>query len=128
MAYFNQEKKAKIAPAIKALAKEYGLKVSLGVKHHSTVVLNIQSGKLNFFKEYKDSRHSELNGEVTYLRVNEYYIGEHFEGKSKEFLIKAKLILDTDNFDNSDIQSDYFHVGHYVDINIGSYNKPYIVI
>jgi hypothetical protein len=121
MAYFNQEKKAKIAPAIKALAKQYGVKASLAVHNHSTVVLNITSGKIDFFKEYNRDK-------VTYLHVNEFYIETEFNGIAKEFLVKAKEILDTDNFDKSDTQSDYFHVGHYTDINIGLYNKPYIVI
>ena len=123
MAFFNQAKKEKIAPAIKALAKEYGVKATLGVRHHSTVVLNISQGKINFIKEY-NSRHLD----ETYIHVNEYHIKEQFTGISKEFLIKAKEILDTDNFDKSDYQSDYFHVGHYIDINIGKYDKPYKLI
>jgi hypothetical protein len=32
------------------------------------------------------------------------------------------------NFDKSDIQSDYFHVGWYVSVNIGKWNKPYEVV
>ena len=30
-------------------------------------------------------------------------------------------------FDNSDIMTDYFHVKHYVSINVGQWNKPYIL-
>ena len=30
-------------------------------------------------------------------------------------------------FDKSDIQSDYFHVAYYWDVNIGKYNKDYVV-
>jgi hypothetical protein len=29
------------------------------------------------------------------------------------------------NHDNSDVQTDYFDVGWYVDVNIGSWDKPY---
>jgi hypothetical protein len=29
------------------------------------------------------------------------------------------------NHDNSDIQSDYFDVGWYVEVNIGKWNKAY---
>jgi hypothetical protein len=32
------------------------------------------------------------------------------------------------NHDRSDIQSDYFDVGWYVDINIGRWNKPYALV
>jgi hypothetical protein len=31
------------------------------------------------------------------------------------------------NHDRSDIQTDYFDVGWYVDVNIGRWNKPYIL-
>ena len=31
-----------------------------------------------------------------------------------------------DFFNNDDIMTDYFHRSHYIDINIGSWNKPYI--
>ena len=30
------------------------------------------------------------------------------------------------NHDNSDIQTDYFDVGWYVDVNAGIWNKPYV--
>jgi hypothetical protein len=32
------------------------------------------------------------------------------------------------NWDKSDIQSDYFNVGWYVDVNIGRWNKPYALV
>lgn len=35
--------------------------------------------------------------------------------------------LNIDNYDNSDSQTDYFDVGHYTSINLGSWNKPFIV-
>jgi hypothetical protein len=31
------------------------------------------------------------------------------------------------NYDNSDIQSDYFSVGWYIDVNVGKWDKPYTV-
>jgi hypothetical protein len=30
-----------------------------------------------------------------------------------------------DFFDHSDAQTDYFHRSHYIDINIGTWDKPY---
>jgi len=30
-------------------------------------------------------------------------------------------------FDKSDSMTDYFHVKHYCDINVGKYNKPYFL-
>lgn len=111
MAYFNQTKKKAIEPAIKALCKEYGIKATLGVRHHSTVVLTLMSGPIDF-----------CNG---YTQVNVYHIDNNYTGKVKEFLSKALEILNTGNYNNSDAQHDYFDVGHYVEINIGKWDKPY---
>lgn len=52
MAYVSQELKAQLAPAIKDVCKKYGIKASLAVDHHSTLVLNISKGKINFFTSY----------------------------------------------------------------------------
>jgi len=30
-----------------------------------------------------------------------------------------------DFFDESDAMTDYFHLSHYTDINVGTWNKPY---
>ena len=131
MAYFNQEKKAKIAPAIKALLKKYNLKGSLGVHHHSTVVLNIKSGSIDFISNFNGIGAEEraegyrFTPAKDYIDVNPYWYHEHFNGVAKDFLTEAFAILNTDNYDNSDAQTDYFDRGHYVDLNIGKWNKPY---
>jgi hypothetical protein len=31
-----------------------------------------------------------------------------------------------DFFDHSDSQTDYFHLSHYTDINIGKWDRPYV--
>jgi hypothetical protein len=31
------------------------------------------------------------------------------------------------NWNRSDVQTDYFDVGWYCDINVGSWNKPYVL-
>jgi hypothetical protein len=114
MAYFDQTKKKAIEPAIKALCKEYGVKATLGVKHSSSVVLNVLAGAIDFACEYE--------------QVNVYWVEKNFSGKAQEFLLKALAILNTGNYNNSDSQSDYFDVGHYVDINIGKWDKPYELV
>jgi hypothetical protein len=40
-------------------------------------------------------------------------------------LVSDTLELAVANYDNSDIQTDYFDVGYYKSIRIGSYEKPY---
>jgi len=44
MSYMSQEKKKQLAPAIKAVLKKYGVKGSIGVRHHSSLVVNIKEG------------------------------------------------------------------------------------
>ena len=39
MAYVSQELKARIAPRVKEILSKHGLKGSLSVRHHSTLVL-----------------------------------------------------------------------------------------
>lgn len=117
MAYYNQERKAAVAPKIKALLKEYGMKGSLAVRNHSTVVLNLKSGPIDFGQD-------EHRG---YIQVNTYWIHEHYEGVAREFLQRAVTILMQGNHNNSDIQTDYFDVGWYVDINVGRWDKPYVL-
>jgi len=118
MAWYNQERKKAVQPAMRKLLKEYGLKGSLSVQNHSTVVLTIKSGAIDF----ENSR----TAEHTHNQVNVYWIDSHWTGKAKEFLTKANDLLNIDNYDNSDIMTDYFDVGWYVDINLGKWNQPYV--
>ena len=136
MAYVSQEHKAKIAPVIKALLKEYGLKGSLSVKHHSTIVLTITAGPIDFIgvgnriaKATAERRGQDYYGsDRDYSQVNVYWIADHYDGVAREFLAKAYAALKgPDFFDHSDIQTDYFHRSHYQDINIGRWNKPYVL-
>jgi hypothetical protein len=36
-------------------------------------------------------------------------------------------VSDAYNFDESDGMTDYFHTGHYLDLGIGKYDKPYTI-
>jgi hypothetical protein len=117
----SQEKKAKIAPAVKAILKKYNVKASLAVRNHSTLVLNVKQGPIDFIKDFGNPEDAAKFG----IQVNPYWYHEHFVGKSKEFLTEVITAMNDGNHDRSDIQSDYFDVGWYVDVNIGKWNKPY---
>jgi hypothetical protein len=121
MAYMSQEKKAKIAPAVKAILKKYNVKASLAVRNHSTLVLNVKQGPIDFINDFGNSEDAKKFG----IQVNPYWYHEHFVGKSKEFLTEVITAMNDGNHDRSDIQTDYFDVGWYVDVNIGQWNKPY---
>ena len=61
------------------------------------------------------------------LDVNPYWYHEHFDGKAKKFLSEVIPAMNKGNHDNSDIQTDYFDVGWYVDVNVGKWDKPYVL-
>lgn len=139
MAYFNQERKKERTPAIKAILKKYGVKGSLAVRNHSTFVLNIKSGSIDFIENFiqtdKDKPYAKhmSQDQIEYIRnnrsldVNPYWFQEHYSGVAKAFLFEIFKAMNAGNHDNSDIQTDYFDVGWYVDVNIGTWNKPYIL-
>ena len=117
MAYISQKDKAELAPAIKAVLKKYGMKGSIAIKHHFSLVVNVQSGPLDFDHTHGDG----------YTQVNTYWIDRHYSGDARQFLTELLTAMKgTKWFDNSDIMTDYFHVAYYCEINIGKWNKPYV--
>lgn len=140
MAYFNQERKAQRAPAIKAICKKYGVKATLSVRHHSTFVVTITQGNIDFIENFiqtdknKPYAKNMSEDQIAYIRknrsldVNTYWYHEHFSGTAKAFLAELIQAMNVGNHDNSDIQTDYFDVGWYIDVNIGKWNKPYAYI
>ena len=77
MAYVSQELKAKLSPMIKSICKNYGVKASLAVSNHSTLVLNIKSGSIDFFKSYNRDLDKPENGNI---QVNPYWYNDDFVG------------------------------------------------
>ena len=136
MAYVSQEMKAKLAPRVKAICKKYGVKASLAVRHHSTLVLNVKSGKIDFFDSYNKLMTSHRSGmprahvpEHKHIQVNVFHFDRHFDGKAKAFLTEVvDALKGPDYFDKSDPQTDYFHCSHYYDVNIGRWDRPYTLV
>jgi len=134
MAYMSQEKKSKIAPTVKKILTKYGVKGSLAVSNHMTLVLNIKSGPIDFIQNYNDTVGNQPGGfrlgspATDYVDVNPYQYQYHFSGKAQKFLKEIVTAMNDGNYDNSDPQTDYFSVGWYVDVNIGRWNSPYQLI
>lgn len=128
MAYMTQEKKKELAPKIKQICKKYGVKASLGVNNHSTLVLNINSGSIDFFGDATERANvSEYSIENGNFHVNTYCYKGHFTGKALSFLSEVIPSMNIGNYDKSDVMTDYFDVGWYVDVNVGRWNKSYIL-
>lgn len=132
MAYMSQERKAKIAPNVKAVLNKYGIKGRLSVENHSTLILNINSGVIDFISNFNETcrkRVSYSTQQFTtvkdHISVNPYWYHEHFTGRALAFMKEVMAAMNEGNHDRSDMQSDFFDVGWYVDINIGRWDRPY---
>lgn len=134
MAYVSQELKSKLAPTIKAILKKYNVKGSIAVNNHSTLVVNIKSGAIDFINNLNETLRERAYGDrvyqaESYIDVNVYHIDSQYTGVAREFLLELHAAMKgPEYFDHSDIMSDYFHVSHYVSINVGKWDKPYEVM
>lgn len=133
MAFMSQEKKAELAPRIKAILGKYGIKGSLSVRHHSTLVLNIASGRIDFIGNLNAvaaGKHRDLAPYISVedsFTVNPYWYQEHFDGEALAFLGEVIPVMNEGNHDRSDIMTDYFDVGWYVEVKVGRWDRPYVL-
>ena len=133
MAYMSQERKKEIEPAVKAVLAKYKLKGRLGVRHHSSLVLNITEGSIDFIKNYNEVNADRLvygdpvRPAKDNIGINPYHFDKDFDGKAVKAISELKDAMMKGNHDRSDSMTDYFDVGWYIDINIGQWNKPYKV-
>lgn len=135
MAYMSQEEKAKLAPGIKAACAKYGVKASISVDHHSTLVVTIKSSPIDFIGIYnrvaaaKPGGFREGNPAKDHLQVNQYWYHENYDGKAKEFIKELiEAMKGTRWYDRSDAMTDYFDTSYYMNINVGRWNKPYQLV
>lgn len=134
MAYMNQERKSEIAPLVKRVLAKYGIKGTLSVHNHSTLVLTIKSGRINFCQNWFDAYEAQPSWQREYgpdkvpdhIDVNVYHIGTHFSGRAQQCLKELLVVMNQGNWDRSDIQTDYFDKGWYCSISVGRWNKPYV--
>lgn len=133
MAYMSQERKAQIAPKVKAILKKYHLKGSLSVDHRSTLVLTIKSGVIDFISNFNKTCDADPYIQAMgrsfvakdYIDVNVYHFDKHFTGQARKAIEELYKAMMVGNHNNSRIEVDYFDVGWHVRICIGRWNKPY---
>jgi hypothetical protein len=136
MAYMNQERKAKITKMLKPILAKYKVKGSLSVRNHSTIVLTLKSGAIDFIgnsnrvcgNDFYQVQRGFKPTTSGYDQVNPYWFQDHYDGDAKAFLTEAfKALKSADWYDESNAMIDYFNIAYYVDINIGKWDAPYIV-
>jgi hypothetical protein len=143
MAHMTQEMKKSIQPKIKILAKKYNVKCTLGIRNYSTIILNVNSGEMDFVGNYnnivksKNIRTKKLKtgdrirclNEDGHINVSQYNYDNTFSGMCLSFLNEAyEILFSMGYYNNSDSQTDYFDIAYYVDVNIGRYEKSYQLI
>ena len=95
------------------------MKGTIAINHYSSLVVNIQSGVLDFSGHF-----SHGDG---YIQVNTYHIDTWYSGTIRNFLKDLEKAMKGNKwYDKSDAMVDYFDTAYYVDINIGKWNKPYV--
>jgi hypothetical protein len=141
MAHMNQQKKAVIVSKVKPVLKKYGLKGTFSVRNHMTICLTITSGSIDFIENYiqtdinSSSGKKISDGQIDYIRknnaldINPHWYQDHFTGKALDALTEIMEGMHSAGYyNNTDIQSDYFDTAYYVDVNVGTWNRPYTVL
>lgn len=133
MAYVSKEDKVKIVAAVKAVLPK-NWKATFAVNNGSTIVMTIKSTPLTLEEILGKEACDELNdyhrfdGVLGYVDINHHRLDRDIKDDfARSILEKVVDALNTDNYNNSDIMTDYFDVGHYIDLQFGSFDKPYLV-
>lgn len=134
MAYIDQATKKALSPAVKAVLDKYKLKGSLSINNHSSLVLTIKSGVLDFFGNY-NAQMSERNARPSEcvrqdnMEINTCWINDYYTDKVQECLLDLTAAMKTKDWHNkTDITTDYFDISYYVNIYVGRWDKPYIKV
>jgi len=137
MAYISQEMKKELAPEIKAVLKKFGVKGTIAIRNHSTLVVNVKSGKLDLIGDYNRKIEDDFlveNGRYVHksegsLELSQYYIESYAMDETVRNFYKELFEAMKGNkiwYDRSDAMTDYFDTAYYLDVNVGKWNKPYI--
>lgn len=122
MAYITSQSVKEMRNQVKELypAKQ-GWKFSITRENYSRVNCVILSAPIEL----------RLDNSRTNEGVNNFYIETRYNGENDQatnVLKNINDILNKDNFDESDSMTDYFHVGHYISISIGAWDKPFTLL
>jgi hypothetical protein len=128
MAYISQEKKKEIAPAIKAVAKKYGRKVSIGIRNNMKLVVKVKNAediyKRLYAKTIENSNGVYVDPELSELSefghlVNDYWIEERYHKSDHAFLNELHTSMHSKDFyNNDDAMIDYFDRSYYTAIEL----------
>ena len=140
MAYISKSEVQEKRGLISALCKEYGVTATVSGSNSSTLTVTIRKGKIDFLGNHVDTvANNWLNGQQQkdntlfykkrgHMTVNHYCIDRQYTGIALDFMTDLLAIMKIGHYDNSDIMADYFDIAWYIGINVGEWNKPYVLI
>ena len=125
MAYMNQEKKAVIAAELKKIMPK-GWKYSLAVKNHSTLSLTIREAPVDLIRGLNKTPSfdpaTQSRTQITLHNVDNRFADPEID----TLFTEINRVMNLGNWDRSEYISDYIDVGFYTELNIGTYEKPFI--
>jgi len=127
MAYVSKGLMAKARTSVKEhFPSKYGWKITCKRSPgHSKLTATIRKAPEKFQKELKsiciDKKNTKIYSSLNRMNVtNNTYLKSIYE--------ELETCLKTDKYyDNSEVQVDYFDCSHFINIQIGEYDKPFIL-
>lgn len=139
MAYITKEQVQEKRRLISALCKEYGVTATVSGANSSALTVTIRKGKIDFLGNYVETVNTNwLNCQQQkdnalfykkrgHMMANHYCIEKQFSGIALDFMMELLTIMKIGHYDHSDAMTDYFDIAWYIEINIGVWDKPYIL-
>ena len=135
MAYITKEKKAIIIARVKD-ATPKGWRVTFRMRHSSTIICTIRQADVDIlaaveaaYETLAKTRPSyETSGPVTHIQSLSPTTILELPDSLRKPLSAMYAALYSENYDNSDISTDYFDVGYYAHLAIGEWDKPMAVV
>lgn len=118
MAHISTQKTKEIREALKTKYPEIKFSVR---KSSGSIALDVTIVKspYDFLRNISDEVHGR-----GYMQVNHYWV-ETSRLEHQDILKDIIDICNTGNWNNSDAMTDYFDVGWYLHLNIGTWDRPY---
>ena len=116
MAYISTEEVKVIREELKKnFPSRLGWKLSIVRRDYLSLSISIIQAPFELRNDQKNA----------YEQVNQYWLESRENKQSIPVLKKIFEIANKNNYDRSDVQSDYFDVGYYLNISIGHFGKPF---
>ena len=138
MAYISTEDVKHIRNELKKELPQY--KFSVVRDHHSSVTISLMKGPAfndyEYFDRYNNVTKTANLSDGEHHQINQFHLEDFYGKENAEILSKIDTISRTAPaknggkvwYNDSDIQTDYFDIAYYVNINVGKWNKPYEIV